>query len=217
MQGLCCCTFIGSCSHHLAPCFFLTHSRWQKFISVLSFHSATSVCLNSYSDIQKEMTLKLGKEEDGFSRSSFFLVKHDTFTSTSELPVLRLLLPHESFPVMVSLNTQTRERLAHHLFIIPYFWPASPLCWVYSKLSERCILNHKKPESLNLQGGLNYLQASKTWCVVVSAAAVLRAGRTGRGGDRNKQKRQLSSADLSTGPVVMTGLCRLQGGCNLSL
>lgn len=143
MRGLCCCTFIGSRSHHLAPCFStLSLSLDSRSLSWFSVFIRPALAhLPPNPEIQKEMSLQLGKEEDA-ARSSFRSGEtwHDkrrggkhstvvTFTSTSEfsateLPALCLPPPHESFPVMLSLNTQTSIRSAHPLLILHCFWPA---------------------------------------------------------------------------------------------
>lgn len=89
------------------------------------------------------------------------LVKHDkrrrgkhgtvvTFTSTSEVSAAELPAlppPHDSFPMTVSLNTQTSKRLAHPLLILHCFWVTRNLrVWTCNDL--------------------NYLQASLTSCTV---------------------------------------------------
>ncbi len=127
MQEICCCTFIGSRSLHLAPCFStlsLSLSLDSRSLSCVSVFIRPALAhLPPNPEIQKEMSFQLGKEEDA-ARSSFRssetwhdkwrVGKHSTvvtFTSTSEfsatqLPALCMSPPHESLPVMLSLDQQ---------------------------------------------------------------------------------------------------------------
>lgn len=70
IQGLCFCTFIGSHSHHLAPCFStLQRERGSRSWSWFSCNRISDA--PTHPDIQKEMSLQLAEEED-ISRSSFY-------------------------------------------------------------------------------------------------------------------------------------------------
>ena len=137
------------------------------------------------------------KEEDA-SRSSFRSVEtwHDKRRGENtapwslslppqrfrpQLPALCSAPTHESFPLIVGLNTHSSKRRA------PPF-----LCCAVSGLPHHLLLHGEKPESLNMADVLNYLQAPLTSCIVVCAAAALWAGQTaaGRGGEQTTVKRR---------------------------
>lgn len=173
------------------PPFTSSYSVFPLSVSIVKVYLASQLSFGhisappSYPEIQKEMSLQLGKEEDA-SRSSFRSGEtwHDKRWGENMAQWSLSLPPPEFFQPRALIIAYASSKWIISCDGQFKYADQQKLCT--SPLT--CLnIGHRIMKNLrvwNVQDSLNYLQASLTSCIVVSAAAVLWAGQADTGGDK---------------------------------